>query len=391
MKKTKPIQIDYKLVLCASSYPRMGLLKHMTDWAIFWHKQKVDVMVVSGPGEQEPGLHVQLASRKVPVTVIEQLDNAWPWRWLKTLSQIKKLLQTIDQKIVVQVMGLGHALDFYLAAKLARKKINLICTLEACAHGSFYERVAYKSTAFLSNRITTCLVAISGLDQQKLLRSGVNPQKIAYIPNFINLDVFKKNSRQVFLNKDLANKIKKASPVLVYLAQLEPRKNHLLLLRIVQRLKANYPDLLLVLAGAGFAQRQIESFIEKNGLAKNVILGGRLPHHQVPALLSSSQLSIVTSYAETFGWLIVEPVLAGVPVISTPVGIAPEMAAAGGLLTVDHMDEAAFYQQALYFLRQPKAGKKAVKQGQGYIKKNFAIEVVSRKYQELYEQAIAKH
>lgn len=82
-------------------------------------------------------------------------------------------------------------------------------------------------------------------------------------------------------------------------------------------------DVKLMLAGDGPEIDRIHQLCIDLGIAENVVFMGRVLRRELMGHMKNALCSVVLSKNETFGHCILEPLQLGVPVLSTPTGIAP--------------------------------------------------------------------
>ena len=371
------------ILLCCSSAPHFGLLKHMTIWACSMRKIGLNITVVSGPNEQEKGLFDTLKLEDIPFFIVKNIDGRFPYRLYRTIPQLKKILTLIRPEII-HVMGIGHGVDLFLSSRKLSLNPKLICTLESCRHGTFYEGFAYRTGAKLVNYMFNFLVTISESDRSKMLTAEVRPEKLMYIPNFIDCNAFLEKINRYKNSPEISKYLKEKRPRIIYLAQLIKRKGHIYLFKALKIILNRYPDTLLLLCGMGEYERGVRKEAKKMGLNDSVHFLGQIPHDYIPAILSHCDISVVSSLSETFGWAIVEPLLAGIPVVSTRVGIAPELEKAGGLIGVPTADSEALAHGILQLLEDFELRQRIVEIGSKYVKDHADINIVTKEYIKLY-------
>jgi glycosyltransferase involved in cell wall biosynthesis len=85
------------------------------------------------------------------------------------------------------------------------------------------------------------------------------------------------------------------------------------------------PGLRAELIGNGPDQTRLESLARQIGCAENVRFVGSLPRPEVLARMQAAKVLLHTSSYESYGLVLAEAAANGCQIVSTPVGIAPEM------------------------------------------------------------------
>ena len=112
-----------------------------------------------------------------------------------------------------------------------------------------------------------------------------------------------------------------------------PRKNIGVLFDALSELRANSPDLCLVVAGPiGEDSKPILAQAEKLGLGSSVRFTGFLPDSEIHALLAAALCLTHPSLYEGFGVTPLEAMSVGCPVICSDSGALPEVVTGAGLL-----------------------------------------------------------
>jgi glycosyltransferase involved in cell wall biosynthesis len=129
-------------------------------------------------------------------------------------------------------------------------------------------------------------------------------------------------------------------PYLLMVGTLEPRKNHLLALRALARLKAaGHPHRLLIAGGRGWLFDPLPQ-IAALGLANDVLFTGYVDDADLPALYSAAACVLMPSLYEGFGLPMLEAMACAAPVISSTASSLPEIGGDAALYTSPHDDEA---------------------------------------------------
>jgi glycosyltransferase involved in cell wall biosynthesis len=128
-----------------------------------------------------------------------------------------------------------------------------------------------------------------------------------------------------------------------YVGRLAPQKRADLLVRAFGRMQRPAE---LVVVGDGPERARVRHLARTSPAAERITMTGFVPHSDVPAVLSSLDVLVLPSAYEEMGSVLVEAMVAGLPVVASDVGGIPEVVRDGetGLLVppgdVDRLAEA---------------------------------------------------
>lgn len=123
------------------------------------------------------------------------------------------------------------------------------------------------------------------------------------------------------------------------------------------------------------------------------ILLGSVPREQMPLLYSACDALVFPSLYESFGLVTTEALACGLPVITSCVGIVPEML--GHEPTFDSMvvndphDAEAFRDRIIQLMDDPSLGRCQAAWGQAYVREHFSLDRFNRAYCALMEEMLA--
>jgi len=189
------------------------------------------------------------------------------------------------------------------------------------------------------------IVAVSRNTKNDVIElAGINPDKVSVIysgNNITKSEFFDSEKSRSLTRYELwdENGTGKAEPFILYLGNIEPRKNISGLIAAFNRLKqdervkAQYPKLKLVLAGAGgWKNKQIYADYNSS-LYKNEIKSlGYISKKEREILYSIASVFVYPSIYEGFGFPPLEAMTYGLPVVCSNVSSLPEVVGDAALL-----------------------------------------------------------
>jgi glycosyltransferase involved in cell wall biosynthesis len=172
--------------------------------------------------------------------------------------------------------------------------------------------------------------------------------------------------------------------VLLALGRLVPQKGLDVAVRALSEVRRRHPDAVLVVAGEGPERRALEGLAAELGVGDALFLPGRAG--DVAAHLARADLLVHPSRWEGFGLVLLEAMLASVPVVATRVSSIPEIVADGetGVL-VPPEDPQALADALARVLDDPGTLGAA---GRARALEHFSAEAMARRTAAVYAEAI---
>lgn len=166
---------------------------------------------------------------------------------------------------------------------------------------------------------------------------GIDESRVAVTSNGVNMDMFADIDVQ-HAAQDI-KLIYGLSDYILTVGRLEPRKNHINLLKAYALLKNDEPDLpsLAIVGQRDFGYEKIFHFIEKNGLAGCVKIIEDADFDTLRKLYKCARLFVYSSFAEGFGIPPLEAMAAGCPVICSNTTSMKEVFSEGAVM-IDPLD-----------------------------------------------------
>lgn len=172
---------------------------------------------------------------------------------------------------------------------------------------------------------------------QDVLKNNVYLNRVKPLPKLIALSQF--HNRQFLENNkteadhiiswgieegvESSGEVKKTDVIAV--GNLTELKNHDLFLEILYELKEKLPNIKAEIIGEGDKVFELQHKITQLKLEKNIKLTGVLSRKETLKRIGNAKCLLHTSDFESFGMVLVEGLALGTKVVSTPVGIAPEL------------------------------------------------------------------
>jgi glycosyltransferase involved in cell wall biosynthesis len=210
-------------------------------------------------------------------------------------------------------------------------------------------------------------------------RFGLEPGRGVAIPNGVELTV----------DADVGHgTLEPPAPgrYVLALGRVVEKKGFDLLLAAFGRVADRHPDVDLVIGGDGAALDGLRQAASTAGLTKRVHFPGRLSRDAVARAMTGADLFVMPSRLEPFGIVVLEAWRAGVPVIATSRGGAPEFVRDGidGFLA-DPFDTEALAARIGQLLDQSDLRKSMAAAGSARVEE-FAWPVLADRYRAIYRQ-----
>ena len=143
-------------------------------------------------------------------------------------------------------------------------------------------------------------------------------------------------------------------PLLVHVGRLAFEKNCDFLLRMLVQIKAELPDILLVIAGDGPALKRLQRLRDRLGLQQQVLFTGYLARDgSLEDCYRAGAGFVFSSCTETQGLVLLESMALGTPVVAlAEMGTREVLRDGEGCLIAEH-EQTHFAQQCLRLLREP--------------------------------------
>ena len=140
---------------------------------------------------------------------------------------------------------------------------------------------------------------------------------------------------------------------ILFVGQVQPRKNLTRLIKSFAALEGKYPDTKLVIVGKkGWMYDEIYSLVKELGIADRIMFTGFIHDSDLPAVYKAAMVFAFPSLYEGFGFPLVEAMKCGIPVVTSATSSLAEVAEDAALL-VDPTSEKEISEALDAYLSNP--------------------------------------
>ena len=261
--------------------------------------------------------------------------------------------------------------------------------LESSAENQKAVKVWFKKSLeqIVYRRVSSFIVLSQAFQDILHQQYDVPLDKIHIIPGGVDLEQFAISSSRTEARTQLDWKQERT--IIFCVRRLVKRMGLENLIQAIARVKIQYPDVLLYIAGKGALAQTLQARITELDLTNHVRLLGYVPDEQLPLAYRAANFSVVPTISfEGFGLIVIESLAAGTPVLGTPVGGIPEILQP---FCPDLLFEDTSVDKLAQGIIEVLSGKRQLPSSeacQAYARDNYAWSVIAPQIKSVYEQAI---
>ena len=225
-------------------------------------------------------------------------------------------------------------------------------------------------------------VAISDQIREELLSYGFAQEKIVRIPNGVDLTRFHPGTSRI---KDLFA----GRSIVLFVGRLDEQKGVEFLLRAWRRVKEeDKRGPVLLLLGQGQKARELNALTSSLDLGESVRFLGRVEN--VEDYLRAAEVFVLPSLAEGMPNVLLEAMATGVAIVASSIGGITDLVQDGeSAELVPPRDEEKLAAAISKLLHDKASSKRLGKAALERARRDYSIEAVGRKYEDLYGQLLA--
>jgi glycosyltransferase involved in cell wall biosynthesis len=339
-----------------------GAQRYVYDLATNLDTQKFEVVVALGGQGSLADLLTHAGVRVITIKSLER-DISLKKEW-QFARELWKILKT-EKPAVLHVNSSKAGGVGTLLGRLAR-----IPRVVFTAHGwsfnedrSFWQKLVIKKLHWLTVLLSHQTIAVSrSILQQMDWPLVQSKMQIIHPGRSIGVMYNKEAARAKLASNDSELSSHLSDPWIITIAELHPIKRLNILVEAMVQIVEKDPSVRSVIIGEGEMRAELEQMITRSGLNKNIFLLGNIA--EAARFLPAGDLFVLPSKSESYGYVLHEAGLAGLPVIATNVGGIPDVIThnqtgrlimpddSGSLVKeiehfIQHSDEWQFYAQNL--------------------------------------------
>ena len=300
------------------------------------------------------------------------------WR-IDALWRLYKLLRRERPSILHSCLFHANFLG-RIVGQLARVPVIITSRRNVEIGGPWRERLKRWTVSLDDKIVAVCAAA----RQAEIERAGAPPEKVVTIYNGIEPNDYTVNARQTIRREF---DVPPSAKLLGTVGRMHPQKGHVYLLTALRRVRERFPDARLLVVGDGRLRAQLQSQVHEQQLEDGVTFTG--VRSDIPEILSALDLFVLPSLWEGLPNVILEAMAAGLPVVATAVGGAPELVADGqtGLLVPPAQAE-ALEQAIMQMLENPAQAKNMGQAGHERVLTHFSLAQTVAATTALYDELL---
>ena len=247
--------------------------------------------------------------------------------------------------------------------------------------------------AFFGYRIlseASKVIAVSKAEVEQYKQAGINEDKIATIPDGVDVEVFKELPTQGKFRKKYD--IKEEDHIILFLGRIHKRKGIDFLIKSFSELTKEMSEVFLVIIGSNDGYMiEVEKLIKTLNLGNRIKLMGYIDENDKLSAYVDADVLVYPGISEIFGLVPFEAMMCGTPVIvADDCGCGELVKESGAGYLVEYGDIERLKEKMKRVIENPEDGAEMVKKGKRFIFENLSWDVVIRNVEPLSEKTIMR-
>ncbi len=306
-------------IVCYPTFGGSGVVATELAKVLSKKGHKIHVLSYSRPARLET-LDTNITYHEVSINSYPLFE--YPPYALALASQMVNLIEYENLDLLHVHYALPHATSAYLAKQIMMergKTVPIVTTLHGTDITVVGKDPSYKHVVEFSIDKSDGVTAVSNYLKEETYINFDIKQDIKVIPNFIDLERFKKSNKSHFKKAICPD----GEKVVVHVSNFRRVKRVPEVITVFAKILEQGIKAKLLLVGDGPDRQKAEQQCRDLGICEHTRFLGKLD--EVEEVLSIADLFLIPSGSETFGLAALEAMSCSVPVISSNIGGLPEV------------------------------------------------------------------
>jgi glycosyltransferase involved in cell wall biosynthesis len=300
-----------------------------------------------------------------------------------------------DQKIdVIHSHELKAVVNSLIAAAIVGTEVRVSHThtpLTEWRIGPIKKVLNIALDTFMINVFGSCEIALTESRKKLKLREGVRDEKLAIIPNALDTTLFDvtKNERAEYRQEIMTRfHLPKDAFIFGNVSRMTKEKGHEIAIEafseLLEKKGAHKENSYLLLAGGGALEDSLRRLVSLLGLEKRIILTGVFPYEDLIKYYSSFDAFVFPTLAEGFGYVLVEAMYMGLPLICSDLEVLKEVG--GNTVTFfKTRNSSDLASKMIKLLKNPESFEKKAQKAKEKVVSDYSLEKFIFSYEKLYK------
>lgn len=234
-----------------------------------------------------------------------------------------------------------------------------------------YDKTLGRASLSLYSRF----IAVSNDVKRDVIARGVSAQKVAVIPNGVELDDYARKPAEVSNHN---------CPIIMCCGRLDESKGYQFMIKAMPLIIKRVGRIKLVLIGADVGYRKhLSKLVRDLHLGSHVEFAGYIPKEEKIRILQSATVVVVPSLREPFGLIVLEAMAAGIPLVATKAGGIVDIVDSENALLVPAGDSGSLAREIIRVLTDEGLRRKLICNAKSSVK-NFNWSSVAQRTRDIY-------
>lgn len=365
-----------------------GMIRHLVGLLTHLDRGKYEPYVIAPP---ENNLLESLDRLDVTLYQLEISDRPEPGKDIKTALRLRAVLRKARPDLL-HVHGHKAAFVAVMARAFLKDKSPMVVSVHNYPSYHTSNLLIGKAGSLIMRLIArkSCMsIAVSDAVRRGLVEiDRIDPSRATTIHNGtepgVGDGILGQSGTEAF-RRDLG--ITSETVVVGTAGRLIKDKGHSILLPVAERLRADYPDIKVLIAGDGPERNRLENDIAAFRLKQSVLLMGFID--DLRPFFDLLDVFVLPSQKEAFGMVLLEAMRSGCPVVASDIGGIPEIVRDGETGLLFKAGDAQALADTIGRLLEDKKLRDRLKlNAQRMVKEEFSLERMTRETEKVYDACL---